>query len=866
MEAEIYDPSHKGDLFKIAKIFNGKTNNQKDDYILAICEQLLSEKNYTSILNTLLTLAVTETQSEFGTIMVLKPADKIRSSCSSSLPEENFKCIALVEENPGTYYKGLNDQVSNEPHTCKHLKSTSGIFGYIMKKQIVIISNDIMKDPRCVVNDTKETKMKKQYPDEHPIVDKFLGIPLFSTRECGSLDIGLPLINDIFIGILALGCTAKKHMEYTLDTVNKLEYIVKLMSLTTNNIIHSDITSNKVALSYSDTLKNNFFATLSHEIRTPLNGIIGMVTMLGDAGPLNAKQSDYIKNLTDCVFQLSNLMNNILDFSKLMSKKVRLAKYPFSLLTIVEDACKMVEGSLLVKGIEMRKNLLLKTTKGEVQASHKELPMLIGDPQRLTQILTNLLSNAVKFTEKGFISMRVIITYLKNGPMNDDNLSLKIQESDLLPEYKTYKQINIQFEVSDTGCGIPKEEQAKIFEVFHQSHLTYGTMSPHNIHNTHPGTGLGLAIVKELVHLMNGKISVQSEGILGKGSTFSFNVVLDEEINMQTFSFQTASVFKNAKILVVDDRQEIRIQLCELLMKWGCTPIMAASAEEGLRYIKCGMRFNTIIVDICMPYMSGVEMAQELRKIVPKIPLIGLSSAEVHTGEILFDVYLHKPVSQNLLFPAVFQCLKKNADQKCSKTKSSMSLTRSSEKEDLPFLKTGVNFTKLKEDVHINIPNSGVKEQPMKSKITKTKSENLKLTASSSKINSNNSSKINKISKKKLSILVAEDEKHNAFAMSEMLYNLGFRNCDIVENGKLCVEKAKTKKYNIILMDIVMPVMDGIEATNIIRKQQNPPYIIAITAANLNSDKERYQLVGFDAFLSKPITKESLSAVLMPLL
>jgi len=735
---EIYNPNNKVSTFETIDIEENDSITYKNEIcetlpiIIHTCENLLEEnKNYMDVLDGLINNLLNITKSEFGAFLTIK----------SSRYEKEFLCISFAESSPGTFYAGKNPK-------SVVFKSTSGIFGYIMKNMINVISDNVLLDPR--------SKIKDDFPEGHPVVNQFLGIPIVVSGE--------------FNGILCF-CNTSLENGYTLDMLKYIKNPVKVASLLCKRINNEidNMNDNINNATSSDAMKDRFLVTMSHEIRTPLNGMMGMVTMLGDAGPLTEKQSEYVINLTECVFQLSNLMNNILDFSKMTSNRFYLLKQPFSLHDVVDDVIKMVEGGAMVKNIEIRKYL----------PSRSELPNFVGDPQRIIQILSNLLNNAIKFTEKGFVSLK-----LKPKPIKDDS--------------EPGKKYNICIEISDTGVGIPQEEQSKIFDVFHQ-------VSTLSTYVSNSGTGLGLSIVRELVRLMGGSITVKSEGIQGRGSTFSFNIILEEEITIDNLS-SNSDLFKGSRILVVDDRSEIRLQLTEMLMKWDCLPFVVASAEEGLKYIKCGMDFKIILVDICMPYMSGVEMAQELKRIVPTTPLIGISSVDLNTGEEYFDVYMFKPVNQNQLFTAMLKCF--------NKKKPSIAHP------------TGIFRSKTRSD--------GTPSRKQRSK------SNLK-------------------------ILIAEDEKHNAFTIKEMLYNLGFRKYEIVSNGKDCVEKVKKENFDVVLMDIIMPIMDGVEATRHIRSLANPPYIIAISAAVLNSDKERCQSAGIDAYLPKPITKEKLNGALDPL-
>jgi len=465
----------------------------------------------------------------------------------------------------------------------------------------------------------------------------------------------------------------------------------------------------------------------------------------------------------ECCHQLMNMMNNILDFSKINSKRFVLIKGSLDIKKAVKDA------SLMIEGKAQTKNIKYKVTQQE------NIPILIGDMQRLTQIITNLLSNAVKYTDKGYIS-----------------LSVTGEETKEMQNY--VKKWRITFEVRDSGIGISKIDHERIFKIFDQ-----GT---HAI--TRNGTGLGLTVSKELAKLMGGDIEVYSSGIKGEGSLFRFHIISEEEINPSHLSDEDSENLRNSKILVVDDRAEYRMQLTDMLFKWGCRPMVVCSGEEALLMISHTEKFDIILVDICMEYMSGIQLAQELRgnPTTKNIYLIALSSVElaVAGGVELFDFYMNKPINQNALLPVLINAAKKKI------------------LNDVP--------------VHTNI-----KKNPKKNKTD-------------------------------LKILIAEDDKNNSFTIKEMLFYLGFNidNMKIVEDGQKCVAEVRKRQYDVVLMDIKMFPMDGLEATKHIRQMNPRPYIIAVSAAVQASDKQRCQQVGIDSYLAKPVLKEKLMTALTPLI
>lgn len=600
----------------------------------------------------------------------------------------------------------------------------------------IVASNDMATDPRAA----------ESLPTGHRQIKTFLSTPLIHNEKC--------------IGRIILANSDK----YTLTDVCSVVKLIPIVS----SLIHRYSTYknspdvNRVA--EVSGAKDRFLATMSHELRTPLNGITAMVTMLPDAGPLNEKQRDYVKLLTECTFQLTNLLNNILDFSKMAANCLVLGKTPFSIYKAIDDAITITEGKAISKNLRIEKSL------------PNDIPNMVGDSQRITQVLSNLLSNAVKFTEKGSVKIS-----LRTELLNDSDYT---------------KRWKLMFDVQDTGMGIDVEEQERIFETFQQSASlsTYLSKS---------GTGLGLSISRELVRLMEGHLAVSSLG-RGHGSTFSFFIMLDEEIQIGTLHKRHIELFKGSNILVVDDRAEIRIQLCGILRQWGCKPTVFASAEEALLDVRADMRYSVALVDIHMPYMSGIDLAKTLRSEFPTLPMIGISSVDVEGGSAYFDYYMFKPIDQNQLFPALLQCLLHPPDR----------------------AQTG----------DIILESKGV--------VRKRKF------------------------KKNLRILIAEDDSYNAYACKEMLCNIGFEaeNIQTVPDGQKCVDKVKTEQFDVVLMDLVMPIMDGYEATRYIRQMKTPPFIIAISAAVQASDREKCQAVGIDCYLSKPLLRESLAEALSPLI
>lgn len=702
--------------------------------------------NYSNLLEYLLRRLVDNQRSEYGVI--------IREM------ESQLSYISLVEVGGKKFQKFVEGKCKwkNDIITFE-VKRPVTFFNHGRDNLKIYASDHVLRDPRQFCQSREH---EQSFPEGHPHLETLISIPIVHE---GKFLATLVFANQNFPVTQVEEFVKNKFFEV-------YPFLQLLGKLTKQCIKYKETIATRItAEANANAVKDKFLATMSHEIRTPLNGIVGMITMLKDAGPLNKRQQEYVHHLTQCSFQLTSLMNNILDFSKMASGRFALVKEPFDFQDVINTSLGMIDACAKSKGIEIRSSV------------PQDIPILLGDKQRLIQVLSNILSNAVKFTNKGFISLEV----------TEEGIRRK----------KTQTR-RLRFVIKDSGVGIPYHEQGKIFEVFHRS----GQPGIETI----SGTGLGLALVKELVKLMGGEIAVESDGV--KGSKFMFTVCFDEEVRVQSRSLM--KVLKNAKILVVDDRTELRLQLSEMLFKWGCIPFSLSSAEEALTYIRNGAKLDTAIIDVYMPYMDGVQLVREIRCVNPDLPIIGLSSVDNIECEKHFDVYMNKPIDQATLFPALCECVKKG------RKKNTGSLPRTAKQSS----KTGLR--------------SGADKKCFYQRRRKPRD--------------------------KLRILVAEDDIHNSFVIKEMLKNLGYnsRRIKMVENGQQCVNEVKRRNYDVILTDIIMPVMDGVEAVKHIRQitTKNPPLIVAVSAAVSKTDKSRCHVAGVDYYITKPLTKDKIEDVL----
>lgn len=344
------------------------------------------------------------------------------------------------------------------------------------------------------------------------------------------------------------------------------------------------------------------------------------------------------------------------------------------------------------------------------------------------------------------------------------------------------ENVTLQFDVRDTGIGISRDKVGRLFSAFTQlDSLTtrrYG------------GTGLGLAISEKLVKLMQGEIWVESQ--TGQGSVFSFTIKTSKaEKVFKPYILYNMEALKNKKILVIDDNRTNQIILKNQLEFWKLIPVIADSAIDGLDILSRDPQIELVLTDMQMPYMDGIELAKNVRKQYPLLPVILLSSlGEEYSKDnsYLFSSILNKPVKQYLLSRHILKAL-----------------------------------------------------QPQNNSISEEgKNIQQKLYGNFSK-------------KYPLEILIAEDNLINQTVILHILRKLGYKPT-LAENGARAVYEAREKRYDVIFMDMQMPEMDGVQATSFIRQSvESQPIIIALTANTTAEDREQCLLSGMNDFMSKPV-------------
>ncbi len=546
----------------------------------------------------------------------------------------------------------------------------------------------------------------------------------------------------------------------------------------------------KVKQTLENTLqaKEEFVASMSHEMRTPLNGIIGYTTLLKDT-KIDEYQQECVDTIWQCSMNLLRRVNDILDLSKISVGKLELSNEPF-------DINEVLGISFGVIAIEAKK----KNIETAYFVEHEVPSTILGDSNRLEQILVNLLSNAVKFTDEGKINVHVRL-------IRDEITNSKL---DIRNRY------TIEFSVSDTGIGITKENQHHLFKSFSQI--------DHSNKQFYHGTGLGLVICKKLCEIMDGEIRVESHP--GKGSNFIFTIKVESAYKNQTTS-EDYAILQEKIVLVVDDNEINRVMTCSILADWGIQPISCSSSKEALMYIRGKIfKFDLIILDIRMPDRNGNDLANDIRELDSKVTLVALSSVLLPSKKIStnFEYYLSKPVKPEKLKRICLNVFidstkKSNIILPCSPPKSP--INSPIKKQSLP--NTSIDFRELKE---------------LRVKSPKERNENIK-------------------------ILVAEDIAINRQVIHKILNKLNYKFIDIVENGSEVIHNIERNSfdYNIILMDLKMPIMDGLECSRKINalystpkyKTRTCPSIIAVTARVLAGVKQQCIENGMVDYITKPL-------------
>ncbi|OUS30291.1 hypothetical protein A9Q99_07415 [Gammaproteobacteria bacterium 45_16_T64] len=563
-------------------------------------------------------------------------------------------------------------------------------------------------------------------------------------------------------------------------------YIYIRSEITTRKHAEIALIDSKNAAEAATQAKSDFLASMSHEIRTPMNGVLGMLGLLFKTD-LTKDQQRKAGLAQSSAQSLLSLINDILDFSKVDAGKMELEILDFDLRTMLDEFTDSMAFKAQEKGLEVILDVI-----------GIEQSMVRGDPSRLRQILTNLVGNSIKFTSSGEI----------------------VISARLLPDGD---QLSLQCTIKDTGIGIPDDKQAMLFDAFTQVDASttrhYG------------GTGLGLSIVKKLCHLMGGSIQVSS--FEGEGSTFSFNITLEQstrsihvipKIDMSTLT-----------LLVVDDNSTNRAVLGEQLEHWGAKVQLAENGDQALalmqkRKSENKSPFDVAFLDYQMPEMDGSQLAENIKKDshLGKTRLVMMTSL-THRGDakyfadLGFDAYFPKPATTSDIFNAL-----------------SVIVDDSEALSNAQPLVTHHYLASLQNDANKSLE-----------KLEEADTSTPRWPANTR-------------------LLLVEDNQINQEVAKGVLEVIGLET-DVAADGNEAIQSLQlapdNMPYTLILMDCQMPQMDGYEATHNIRigkageRYLSIP-IVAMTANAMKGDKEKCLTAGMDDYVSKPIEPDELEIIL----